>query len=163
MNVRDLIPWRRSSESEPVPIADPRENPFLSLHREMNRLFDDVFRGFDLRAGRLGGVDWPRLEIAETETAVVITAEVPGLESKDVEVLLDNNVLTIRGERQAQSTDTARRISERFYGVFERRIPLSVDIDDSKVTADCRNGVLTITLPKTPAAQERVRRIAVNG
>lgn len=166
MNVRDIIPWGRGTGTVPVRYAESEVSPFLSLHREMNRLFDDVFRGFDLPEpfGQVGaiGSSWPRLEVADSAGAVRVTAEVPGMGEKDIEVLLENGVLILRGERSSENADAARQFSERFYGRFERRIPLRDEIAEDKVTASFRNGVLTIDLPKTEKAQAEAKRIAIN-
>jgi HSP20 family protein len=162
MNMRDIIPWSRSN---PQPVRFEGElSPFLSLHREMNRLFDDVFRGFDAPA-RLApfGSGWPRLEIADQNQQVQVIAEVPGLEEKDIEVLLEDGVLTLRGERSSETSDKDRQFSERFYGRFERRIPIDYQIADDKVEASFKNGVLTVTLPKTEPVAGRSKRIAING
>ncbi|HET9718435.1 MAG TPA: Hsp20/alpha crystallin family protein [Pseudolabrys sp.] len=165
MNVRDLIPWNRGRE---VPVRRSEEkNPFLALHREVNRLFDDVFRGFDLAPFDFGrGFDrtfaWPNLEVSETKDEVKVIAELPGLEEKDVEVELSNGVLAIRGEKKTETEDKDRLFSERYYGRFERRIPVE-DVEEDKVKASFRNGVLTVTLPKTAEAQRHVKRIAING
>jgi len=91
-----------------------------------------------------------------------VTAELPGLDEKDVDVQLANGVLAIRGEKKTEVEAKDRRFSERSYGRFERRIPVD-DIDADKVTASFKNGVLTVMLPKTPAASENVKRIAING
>ena len=89
-----------------------------------------------------------------------ITAELPGLDEKDVSLEIANGVLSISGEKKSESEDKARRFSERHYGRFERRIPLE-DVDDDKVSATFKNGVLTITVPKSAEAKN-VRRIAIN-
>ena len=166
MNVRDIIPWGRGTGTVPVRYAESEVSPFLSLHREMNRLFDDVFRGFDLPEpfGRVAllGSTWPRLELSDSDAALRITAEVPGMEQKDIEVLLENGVLILRGERSSDTGDAGRQFSERFYGRFERRIPLRDEVAEDKVTASFRNGVLTIELPKSEKAQARAKRIAIN-
>jgi HSP20 family protein len=91
---------------------------------------------------------------------VRITAELPGLDEKDVSLEIANGVLSIAGEKKAESEDKARRFSERYYGRFERRIPLE-DVDEDKVSAAFENGVLTITVPKSAEAKN-VRRIAIN-
>jgi HSP20 family protein len=165
MGMRDLIPWNRGRDltarrSEEV-------NPFLTLHREMNRLFDDVFRGFDLTpfgSGRLldRGLDWPNVEVSETDKEVKVTAELPGLDEKDVQVELASGVLAIKGEKKTETEDKDRLFSERTYGHFERRIPID-DVDQDKVSAAFKNGVLTVTMAKAPQAQSKVKRIAVNG
>jgi HSP20 family protein len=165
MNVRDLIPWNRGRD---LSVRRRHElNPLLTLHREMNRVFDDVFRGFDLplfdsdrRFDRVMG--WPNIEVSETENEVKVTAELPGLDEKDVEVELANGALAIRGERKTETEDKDRLFSERYYGRFERRIPID-DIQEDKVAASFKNGVLTVTLPKSTKAQEKVKRIAING
>ena len=92
-----------------------------------------------------------------------VTAEVPGLEEKDVEVLLEDGVLTLKGEKRSETEDKDRQFSERFYGRFERRIPLGYEVEDDNVSADFKNGVLTVALPKTERAQAKAKRIAING
>lgn len=165
MAIRDLIPWN-SSRDRGIGIARGIDaSPFLALHREMNRMFDDVFRGFDLaRFGSVGpfeGFGWPRIDIEETNTEVRITAELPGLDEKDVSLEIANGVLSISGERKSESEDKDRRLSERYYGRFERRIPLE-DVDEDKASASFRNGLLTINIPRSSEAGARVRRIAIN-
>lgn len=164
MSVRDLIPWGRSSNPAPTTYEDER-SPFLSLHREVNRLFDDVFRSFDTRLPAFGSLSslssWPHVEISENDKQVKVTADIPGLEEKDVEVLLDDGVLTLRGEKRSETEDTDRQFSERFYGRFERRIPLGVEVEEDGVEARFRNGVLTIVLPKSARARSQAKRITI--
>lgn len=166
MAMRDLIPWSRGGGG--LPARRGEDNPFMTLHREMNRLFDDVFRGFDLAPfgsermfDRLTR-DWPSLEVSETDKEIKVSAELPGLEEKDVNVELANGVLAISGEKKTETEDKDRLFSERYYGRFERRIPVE-DVDEDKIAASFKNGVLTVTLPKAPQAQSKVKRIAVNG
>ncbi len=166
MNMRDLIPWGRNQQTTPSRYRDEGD-PFMTLHREMNRLFDDVFRSFDMAPfgspggmGRMAG--WPHVEIAETEKDVRISAELPGLEDKDVEVLMGDGVLTIRGEKKSEIEDRERAFSERYYGRFERRIPLAWDVEEDKIDAAFKNGVLTVTMPKTAESKPNVKRIAIN-
>jgi HSP20 family protein len=166
MAMRDLIPWNRSRD---VSVRRGEEmTPFLSLHREMNRLFDDFFRGFDLApfgSNRffdhpVGG--WPNIEVSETDKEMKVTAEVPGLDQKDLTVELANGVLAISGEKKSETEDKGRLFSERYYGRFERRIPVD-EVEQDKVAASFKNGVLTVTLPKSAKAQQNVKRIAING
>jgi HSP20 family protein len=91
---------------------------------------------------------------------VRITAELPGLDEKDISLEIANGVLSISGEKKTESEDKARRFSERYYGRFERRIPMQ-DVEEDKAIAAIKNGVLTITVPKSPEAKN-VRRIAIN-
>jgi len=167
MNMRDLIPWGRNSQTTPSRYREEGD-PFMTLHREMNRLFDDVFRTFDMApfgsfggVGRMGG--WPHVEVVETDKDVRVSAELPGMDEKDVEVLMGDGVLTIRGEKRSEIEDKDRAFSERYYGRFERRIPLAWDVEDGKVDASFRNGVLTVTMPKSAQSQSSVKRIPVNG
>ena len=164
MNVSALIPWNRSREVK-VHRGDDTILPF-ALDREMNRMFDRAFRSFDLAPfgfDRTFGdmLAWPKIELGETDTEVTVTAELPGLDANDVAVELANGVLTIKGEKKTETEDKERWFSERYYGRFERRIPVD-DIDEEKVSASFRNGVLTVTLPKSAEAQKKVRRIAID-
>ncbi len=166
MNMRDLIPWGRNQPTTPSRYREEGD-PFMTLHREMNRLFDDVFRGFDVAPlGTLGGVGrmagWPSVEVIENDKDVRICAELPGLDDKDVEVLMGDGVLTIRGEKKSAVEDKERAFSERTYGCFERRIPLAWDMEEDKIDASFKNGVLTVTMPKSAHASSHVKRITVN-
>ncbi|MDB5479491.1 MAG: small heat shock protein [Caulobacteraceae bacterium] len=166
MATQHLVPWgRNGGRNRNLPAELDPEATFFTLHRQMNRLFDDFFRGFDtpaLMGGGNGGMaavtNWPRLEVEETENEYRIHAELPGMDEKDVEVLLEDGVLVLRGEKQQKIEDRSRAVSERFYGRFERRIALDgVDVDH--IQAKFENGVLTITAPKSAQGRERVRRI----
>src|SRR5438874_6867680 len=162
MAFRDLIPWNNQGRN--VVQRSAYVHPFLAMHREMNRMFDDVFRGFDLAPLSMdrgfGAIGWPNIDVDDTEKEVRITAELPGLDEQDVELQIANGVLSISGEKKSESEDKARRFSERYYGRFERRIPLE-DVDEDKVSAAFKNGILTITMPKSAEAKN-VRRIAIN-
>ncbi len=166
MAMRDLITW--GSRGRDVSARRGEEtNPFVTFHREMNRLFDDVFRSFDVTpfgSDRFFDrtIGWPNIEVSETDKEVKVIAELPGLEEKDVEVELANGALAIRGEKKTETQDKDRLFSERYYDRFERRIPVD-EIEEDKVSASFKNGVLTVTLPKSPAAQQKVKRIAING
>lgn len=164
MNVRDLVPWTRSNDRDrnlPAP-QEAAASPFYTLHREMNRLFDDVFRGFDTPSLWGGGRGaWPQLEIEDADSEYRVTAELPGLEEKDVEVLFEDGVLILRGEKRSETDDRSRAFSERVYGRFERRLALG-DIDENQIQAKFRNGVLTVTAPKSEQSQARAKRIPIN-
>jgi len=164
MAIRDLVPWHNRSRDLSTRRSEDT-NPFLTLHREMNRLFDDAFRGFDLTPGTDRFFDrtvgWPNVEVSQSEKEVKITAELPGLEEKDVEVELANGVLAIRGEKKTETEDKDRMFSERYYGRFERQIPVD-DVEQDKAAASFKNGVLSVTLPKSPEARQKVKRIAIN-
>jgi HSP20 family protein len=128
----------------------------------MNRLFDDVFRGFADSPFLGGRGSWPSLDVDESDKAYKVTAELPGLDERDVEVLLKDGVLTLRGEKKIESESRSRAYSERFFGRFERQITLDRDVDENAVSATFKNGVLTVTVPKSARAVERMKRIPVN-
>jgi HSP20 family protein len=168
MAIRDLIPWSRQENRLPVPVSAERErdpHPLQSLHRDVNRLFDDVFRNFGMPAfagfDRLSAL--PHLELGETDKEIRVTAELPGMDEKDVEIFVEDGALTLRGEKKSEVEDQDRGYSERSYGRFERRIGLPRGIERDKVSATFKNGVLTVTLPRTEAAEQNIRRIPVNG
>lgn len=163
MAIKDLIPWKRGHQA---PAHRSEEfSPFMTLHREINRLFDDVMRDFQMTSFGSDrffdrSLAWPNIEVSETDQEVKVTAELPGLDEKDVKVELAGGVLVIKGEKRSASENQEQRFSERYYGSFERRIPVE-DIDEDKVSAKFKNGVLMLTLPKTPAAQSKVKRIEI--
>jgi HSP20 family protein len=137
-------------------------DPFLSLHREINRAFDDAFRSFGL-APAFGGTALPSVDVHETAKGLEVTAELPGVEEKDVDVTIANGALTIRGEKKHESDrdDAGYRLTERSYGSFTRSLPLPFDVDEDAVTASFEKGVLRIALPKSAQADSQVRRIAI--
>jgi len=166
MSVRDLIPWGRSTGTlMPSTMRSEPASPFLTLHREMNRLFDDVFSGFGAAAPMLAsrGLGWPSVEMVETDQGLRVSAELPGLDEKDVELLIDDGVLTLRGEKRAEIADKERGYTERSYGRFERVIALPFPVEEDKAEASFKNGVLSVTLPRSAKAPEHARRIAING
>jgi HSP20 family protein len=152
--------------------------PFDMLRREIDRVFDDVRTGTFRWPFRRPGMDlevaWPRAEgwqmapamdLVEKAGAFEITAELPGLEEKDVEVKLANNMLTIRGEKREEKEERDKDkqvyLSERRYGVFQRsfRIPVGVELD--RIEASFAKGVLTVTLPKGAEAKQAEKRIDI--
>jgi HSP20 family protein len=159
MDVRDVIP-RSRNRNFPSPMQTESGNPFLALHREMNRIFDDFARGFDMPAfstGWSGG--WPNVEVSETDDDVRVVAELPGLDAKDIEVTLNEGVLTLKGHKKAESRGTS--YSERWHGHFQRAVQLGPDVDPEKLHAEFRNGILTITAAKRPEAKRQVKRIPI--
>jgi HSP20 family protein len=186
-DLKKLAPWnwfkseqdqQKASTSLPVQRLDQSAgsgsvSPILQLHREIDRLFDDAFRGFGFPALTMPRLpsDWPgmlkpALDIRETEKQYVITLEVPGVEEKDIQLTLDNDVLTVRGEkRQEQETKEGgyHRI-ERSYGSFQRALNLPDDANQDSIKASFKNGVLTITIDKREtSASKRGRLIPING
>ncbi len=166
MAMRDLIPWGR--ESTTPSLWRDEMSPISSFRREMDRLFDDFFRtpsfgALGSRLGEFGGgtlTDWPRLDVQDKDNELVVTAEVPGMTDKDVELFVDNGMLTIRGEKKGERNE--RGYSERFFGHFERQIPLPSSVDETNCKADFHDGLLTIHLPKTREAEESRKKIPIN-
>src|ERR1700676_336996 len=103
MGIKDLIPWNNGGREGAISRGSDA-NPFFTLHREMNRMFDDVFRGFDLAPFGSpqgpSGLGWPQIDIDETDKEVRITAELPGLDERDVSLEIANGVLSISGEKK---------------------------------------------------------------
>jgi len=163
MNVRDLIPGSRNDRDLNRSIRSETLSPMVSLSREMNRLWDNMFRGFDdARTWGSRQADWPRIDVEETDKNYRVTAELPGMDEKDVEVLLHDGVLTIRGEKKLETESQDRTFSERFYGRFERQLSFDRDLDQDGVSAAFKNGLLTVTIPRTAQAIERRKRIPIN-
>ena len=140
-----------------------RWNPFRDmsiLQNQMNRLFENTYQGWP--SDTEGTAVWaPAADIFETENDLVLEADLPGIDPKQIDVRVENNVLTIRGERAfAPKTDRENfhRV-ERSYGTFTRSFSLSTAVDSEKIRAAYKNGVLTITLPK--AQQAKPRRIEI--
>jgi HSP20 family protein len=160
MAIRDLIPFSRESGMTPSLWRD-EWSPVGSFRREMDRLFDDFTRA-PAFAGFGGGLtaNFPRLDVKEKDDELLITAEVPGLTDKDVDLTVDNGILTLRGEKKDEMDE--KGYSERFYGRFERQIPLPTSVDEAHCRADFRDGLLTIHLPKSREAEANKKRIPIN-
>ena len=145
--------------------AQWRESDFSpsSFQRAMDRLFDDFFRAPALGTfGDFGSstANWPSLDVKDRDNELVVTAEVPGMTDKDIDLFVDNGILTIRGERKSDQDE--KGYSERFYGRFERQIPLPANVDEQHCRADFHDGLLTIHLPKSREAEEARKKIPIN-
>lgn len=173
MSIRDLVPLRRTWRSR-APVRrrryEEQENPFLALQRDMNRLFDEVFGSFfgedrPLLAHRrdLSGEFLPSIDVREKDKEIVVTAELPGVDEKDVDVRIEDDELIIRGEKheEHEAEEGGWYHSERVYGSFVRTIPLPAEVDAERAEARFRKGVLKITLPKIKATGEEGKRIEV--
>jgi HSP20 family protein len=151
-----------------LPSLFTRSNESLgSLFREIERTFDDFSRRGPL-AGFVGfgsGVGGPKIDVAEGKDAVEVTAELPGVDEKDIDVTLANGVLTIRGEKKAERNETDKdknwHVIERSYGSFSRTVPLPYDPDSSKVEAKFEKGVLRIRLPKPAEIAKKEKKIEI--
>ncbi|MGZ5840816.1 MAG: Hsp20/alpha crystallin family protein [Xanthobacteraceae bacterium] len=159
MDMRPLVPFRGQSA-----LMRPDFGLFGSLQREVDRLFDDFARSSVSSNG--AGMLMPSIDVSETDKEIEVVAELPGLERKDVDISLENDVLTIRGEKKVESKADdkddkekakAYHVAERTYGVFYRVIQLPPGIDPSKVQATMSKGVLKVTIPKpAPSAAAKI-------
>ncbi|MEZ5922815.1 MAG: Hsp20/alpha crystallin family protein [Hyphomicrobiaceae bacterium] len=143
-------------------------DPFFAMRKQMDDLFSDWARHVPERTGaRESGLLAPRIDVSESDKDIRITAELPGVEEKDVEVTLQGDALIIKGEKRAEKEEKDEKEGrhyhhiERSYGAFERRFALPAEVVTDKVAADFKNGVLTVVMPKSPEASKRSRKIAV--
>jgi len=165
MTLRDLTPWR----ARPTPAPTLYDSGFESLRREMDRLFDSFSRGFGMPSlwdgfeVGVGGFTSPRLDVAETDSGYEVSVELPGIEQKDIEVTVANGVLTIKGEKKAESEsrEKGRLHAERSYGAFQRSLSLPADADEGRIEAAFKNGVLRLTIEKTAETKADIRKIDI--
>jgi HSP20 family protein len=159
----NLVPWRKRHD-----LARRSEDgdPFTALQREMNRMFEEFHRGLGLAP--LGRETWggftPLVNVTENDKEVCVTAELPGMEEKDIEISVSRNALSIKGEKAEEHETKERNYyrMERSFGSFEREVALPVEIDADKAEAVFKKGVLCITLPKTKEAQRPVHHVKIN-
>ncbi|MGJ0505092.1 MAG: Hsp20/alpha crystallin family protein [Methylocystis sp.] len=160
MQIKDLIPWARKDQA-----SEPRsgeDNPIATLQHDMNSVFESFWN-------RVGRFDWPwgggeaKSDVVETDKAIEVSIELPGMEMKDIEVTVSDEMLTVKGEKKIERQEEKKGyyLSERSYGAIYRTIPLPPGVDGDKAQASFKNGVLTIKLPQTPEAQAKVKRIEV--
>ena len=150
--------------------------PFEALRNQVDRLFHDFQTGFLQPPSYRSLLDiepfWrrdfgfnvtPAVDIVEKEKAFEVTAELPGLDVKNIDLQLSDNVLTIKGEKQEEKEEKAKDhyVSERRYGSFRRSLQVPVSVDADKIEASFKGGVLTVTLPKSPEAHKKQKTIPV--
>jgi HSP20 family protein len=128
--------------------------------RRLNSMLDDAFSAWPFQSQENGALtsSWlPATDVFEDKDAVKIVAEVPGVQPEDVKISLENNLLTIRGEKRQQAEETTERVHryERTYGSFERAFSLPTTVDPEKIVASYANGLLTVTIPKAERARPR--------
>jgi HSP20 family protein len=156
--------------------SEPAKTPSL-LGGDIDRLFDEFARGMMVSPFYRRALDWdpfrriekvtgllmPDVDVTETDTELCIMAELPGMEEKDVEIELSGSQLTVRGEKKEEREETKKdyHVSERRYGSFRRTLQVPDTIDAEKISAEMKNGVLTVVLPKTEEAKSKARKISV--
>lgn len=170
------IPVQTEPASAPAPAAARVRDPFQSLRQEIDRVFEGFHRGlhflpfgrtmFDVEPawprGMIQGIA-PAVDIAEKDKEYQLTAELPGLDEHDVEVKMSNGVLTVKGEKseKKEERDKDYHLTERRYGAFQRSFTLPDDVDKTRITANFKNGVLTISLPKSAESLKSEKKIEV--
>lgn len=136
---------------------------FSSLQREIDRVFHDFGRGLPAMGEFGRNAMAMKVNVAEHDSGIEVTADMPGVAAEDIDVQLKDGILTIRGEKKAEKDDKQKdfHVMERSYGMFERSVSLPAEVDGSKVDASFDKGVLKITLPKLPQEQSRAQKITV--
>ena len=166
MASRSLMPFSRNM---PMSRSGEDTDPFLQMRREMNRLFDDAFGGFGL-SSVLGPAlrqmpAAPKIDVSETDNEIQIKAEMPGIDQNNVEVLLEDDRLIIRGEKKEEREEDDKErnyhVRERVQGAFSRTLPLPFTPDPNQIKAEFKNGVMTITIPKPQEVKQKQHRIEV--
>lgn len=176
MTLKEMVPWRWGGLRR----WDDEDRPFESffremdsLHKEMDRLFEDFWKGSGRHAMTAPwqstlaqwsrGEVMPRVDETEDEKAFHIEVELPGMDRDDVDITLSNGLLTIRGEKKREEEEKGKDFyrKERSFGAFRRSLPIPADVDESKIDASFKKGVLYIELPKTEEARKKVTHIDV--
>ena len=167
MKFKNLIPTQWNTHSEPV-----RYNPefsFISLNRDMDRIVNHFNRDFfDTTSFDFHPISkqsyFPKVDVTETKNDFLISAELPGMDDKDVDVTLDNGTLSLKGEKKIEKEDKQQEYysAERSYGSFQRSFQIPETIDQNKIAASFIKGILAVKLPKVPEAKEEVKNIPIN-
>lgn len=180
MNIKKYAPWNwfshEEKEAQNVPVHSELARttphyPIFQLHREIDRLFDEAFRGFPSMLR--GSLKWPdvtpimlspNLDIKETDDNYEVTVEVPGVDKEDVDIRVEGNTLTIHGEKKQEKKEDKENYHcvERHYGSFERRLALPEDANADNINAKFKDGVLTIDIKRqAKSASKEAKKIEV--
>ncbi len=157
-------PWRPGRGKGEVPAGLDVWEPFASLRREMDRLFEGFSRDYGWGAPAVAGIgEAPRIDVSETDAEIKIEAELPGVDEKDLEIVLSNGQLTIKGEKKAEKEEKKKdyHLVERSWGSFARSIGLPFEADPGQVKASFAKGVLTVTVPKPPEVKAKAKKIPI--
>jgi len=136
---------------------------FERMRRDIDRLWDSFFEGGLRRRAEEEGEWLPALDLAETDNEIVVKAEVPGMDPKDIDISLSDGMLTIKGEKkqEREEKESDYHLVERSYGAFSRSVQLPKEVQREKISAAYKNGVLNITLPKSEEAKKKEIKIKV--
>jgi HSP20 family protein len=159
---REMTPWHHQRD------LVPRFEGYWPVRRALESMLDDFFQGFPregIVSELLETAGRPRIDMEETDEAYRLSAEMPGIDEKDIDVSVTGNILTIRGERREEKTEEREGHTicrERRYGTFERSISLPIEVDMDNISASYRNGVLHLEMPKSEQAREKVKKIKLH-
>jgi HSP20 family protein len=160
MPKKNIVP----AEKKSFPVKREEYHPLSLLRQEMNTLFDNFFSGFEIEPfkSRFGTFS-PSIDIKESDKAISVTAELAGMDEKDIDLSLTRDSLTIKGEKKEEKEEKRKDYyrMERSFGSFTRTIPLPAEIDQDKVKAEFKKGLLTVTLPKTEKGIKEKKKISV--
>ncbi len=169
MMIHEMMPWRKDRCKVRIRPERPAY-PLNTMQRRMNRMFDDFFGDFgewtpgpfQAMVHRSDGFS-PRMDITETDKEFTLMVELAGLDEKDVELTLDDNVLTITGEKKVERDEESEhsRLTERAYGSFSRSLSLPTDVEADGIEAIFKKGVLTIRLPKAAPEESAAKKIEI--
>jgi len=161
MVMRSMMPWSRG---ERRPDRGELSDPFEALHRGMNQVLESFRHDFDLPSlASWEPVSAPSVDVSETNEAVEVSAELPGMDAKNVELSFQGSSLVIKGEKteEKESKEKDFHVRERRFGSFHRIIPLPQGVDVEKAKAEYEKGVLHVTIPKTSEAKQQRRKIDI--
>ncbi len=173
-----MVEVKKSEKRVPPSRREHAFAPFLSLRDQVDRLFEEFAGDWRVPSLRRDLFDWEpyrtppwshgvvdvRFDVSETDKALELTAELPGIEEKDVELLLSDGVLTLKGEKRADKEEKEKDyyLSERHYGAFSRSLRLPETVDTGKIKATFEKGVLRIVVPKRAEAKAEKKKIAIS-
>ena len=167
MTIRDRVP-RFGRERENTSVARGHWDPFRGFQREINSLFDDFLADFPVisqqhEEGLAPSVFIPKIDVSESDNEMKISAELPGMDEKDISVEIENDSVTIRGERKENKEDKGKNWyrREQSYGSFSRLIPLPSGVEGEKARAKFKKGVLNISVPKKEDEQAKRKTITI--
>ena len=194
MDIKKLAPWNwfkkeeeesgamvpvKRDETKPLSSEEGPLSPLFQLHREMDKLFDNAFRGFGVSPSRFPGLSplgsdllsplsssaflMPQVDVGATDKEYSITVEIPGVTEKDVNIEVANNTMTIRGEKNQEKEEKDKNYYrvERSYGSFQRVLSLPEDADQEDIKANFKNGILTIKMGRKALPKPNVKQIAI--
>jgi len=153
---KELEIWRPFRELSPL-------RDFESMRRDMDRFWDSFFEGGRRKRSEEAGEWLPSLDVSETKNDLVVKAELPGIDPKDIDISLNEGILTIKGERKQEKEEKEENyhLIERSYGSFTRSFRLPREVKSEKISASYKDGVLKVTLPKSEEAKKKEIKIRV--